>query len=262
MSTTASEALLEGQLHDVEIRYAVAPITHIDVRDPSANDDGTWTMSGYAAVFNQQTVLYDGKFVRISESIDPGFFDSVLREQKMAQPEGVVHFNLGHDMNRAVAATDVPAGQPGSLALSADRHGLRFLARVAKDDPDGLAMASKMRTGVLRQASFAFSIARAEWTDTETDEGPDESHRRLLEARHLYDVCGCPQGAYWQAEAGLRSYAAALGQPIEEMGGHHRQPSGGDHPVSPMREAGRVKPPVGVLLGESGIRHAKGTIAC
>lgn len=227
-----------------EIRYAVAPITHVDVRDPSANDDGTWTMSGYAAVFNQATVLYDGKFVRISESIDPGAFDLVLREQPMGQPSGVVHFNLGHDMNRAVAATDVPTGQPGSLELSADSHGLRFLARVAKDDPDGLAMASKMRTGVLKQASFAFTINRAEWTDTEKADGPDESHRRLLEIKHLYDVCGCPQGAYAQAEAGLRTYASALGHLdltlVREEGGLHRQPSvGGEEVVSPATGGNR-----------------------
>lgn len=245
-----------------EIRYAVAPITHIDVRDPSANSDGSWTMSGYAAVFNQSTVLYDGKFVRISESIDPAAFDAVLREQPMGQPAGVVHFNLGHDMNRAVAATDVPAGQPGSLTLRADSHGLGFLARVAKDDPDGLAMASKMRTGVLKQASFAFTINRAEWTDTENADGPDESHRRLLEVKHLYDVCGCPQGAYSQAEAGLRTYARALGHLDPELllasGGLPRQPSGGESTVSPATGGGAAlrRPPVEVLLG-AGRTHLK-----
>jgi phage head maturation protease len=55
-----------------ELRYAVTPITHVEVRDPSGNPDDTWTMSGYAAVFNQSTILFDSKFVRLSESIDPG----------------------------------------------------------------------------------------------------------------------------------------------------------------------------------------------
>lgn len=197
-----------------EVRYAVAPITNIDVRDPSSNHDGTWTMSGYAAVFDQETVLYDGKFIRITETIDPAAFDRVLREQGLGSPAGVVHFNLGHDMNRAVAATDVPAGMPGSLVLRADASGLFYFARVPKDDPDGVAMASKMGTRVLAQASFAFTIARAEWTDTENDEGPDVSHRRILEIAHLYDVCACPQGAYAQTVSQLRSNAAAIGWPV------------------------------------------------
>src|ERR1051326_8710301 len=102
------------------MRFVVAPITHVDVRDPSGNADNTWTMSGYAAVKNQQTTLYNGKFVKLTESIDTAAFDNVLKDQAMSQPDGVVHFNFGHDMNRAVAATNVPAGQPGSLHLRSD----------------------------------------------------------------------------------------------------------------------------------------------
>lgn len=218
-----------------ELRYAVTPITHVDVRDTSGTDDNTWTMSGVAAVFNQTTTLYDSKFVRLTESIDPSFFNRVLRDQPLDRTEGVVHFNFGHDMNRVVAATDVPAGQPGSLQLSIDKKvGLRFLAKVPRDDPDGVAMASKMRSGVVRQASFAFTIAAYEDTTTESEDGPDTEHRTLLECKHLYDVCATAQGAYPQTVSSLRSYAAALGQPIDEMGGQLRQPDlGGGIIVSP-----------------------------
>ena len=224
------------------LRYAVAPITHVDVRDPYATSDNTWTMSGYAAVFNQETTLFDSNFLRATESIAPTFFDRTLREQDLGQPSGVVHFNFGHDMNRAVASTYVPAGQPGSLQLSSDAHGLRFLARVPKDDPDAVAMAVKMRSGVVRQASFAFTIARDEYVFTETDDGPATEHRTLLECKHLYDVCATPQGAYWQTVSSLRSLAAALGQP-EISGGLPLQPtSGGASPAS--RENGGGAEPV------------------
>jgi HK97 family phage prohead protease len=228
MSTTKPDESREQRHASYEaehgdVRYVVAPITQVDVRDTTGNGDDTWTMSGYAAVFNQETTLYDGKFLKVTEHIDPQFFDAVLREQPMAEPSGVVHFNLGHDMNRSVAATDVSAGQPGWLNLKADTAGLNFLAKVARDDPDGIAMASKMRTGVLRQASFAFTIAKAEWTTIETDDGPDEDHRTLLSAAHLYDVCACPQGAYPQTTSQLRSYAAAIGQ-LAGGEGHAHQP--------------------------------------
>lgn len=214
MSETASELIVP------EFRYVVAPITHVDVREPQANDDNTWTMSGYAAVFNEATTLYDGRFLKLTEEIAPTAFDRVLRDQGLATPEGVVHFNFGHDMNRAVAATDVPAGQPGSLQLRADAHGLGFLAKVPRDDPDGVAMAVKMRTGVLRQASFAFNVGSDKVEIEETDERTIE-HRTILELSHLYDVCTTPQGAYSQTVTNLRSLAAALGQPVE--GGQPRQ---------------------------------------
>jgi HK97 family phage prohead protease len=226
-----------------ELRYAITPITHVEVRDPTGNPDDTWTMSGYAAVFNQQTILFDSKFIRLTESVDPAFFDRVLREQPLNRPEGVVHYNFGHDMNRAVAATDVPQGMPGSLRIGpADAHGLPWLAKVPREDPDGVAMAVKMRTGVLRQASFAFTIGKAEYIVTENEDGPDEEHRRLLEADHLYDICACAQGAYPQAVSQLRSYAAAIGQPVGHHGGQPRHPGlGGERAVSPVSGGGAGK---------------------
>jgi HK97 family phage prohead protease len=215
-----------------ELRYAVAPITNVEVRDPTATDDNTWTMSGYAAVFNETTTLLNSKFIRLTESIDQRAFNRVLSEQPLSTSDGVVHFNFGHDMTRAVAATDVPAGKPGSLELSTDKRGLRFLAKVPRDDPDGIAMAVKMRNGVVRQASFAFTINEASYDYTEAEEGQDTEHRTILDVQHLYDVCATPQGAYSSTEAGLRSYGASLGQP-QEWGGQHRQPdSGGEIDVS------------------------------
>src|SRR6266496_1497177 len=95
--------------------YLVSPIERVDVRDSSATHDNTWTMSGYAAVFNQQATVFDSQFTRATVEIDSHAFDRVMKEQDFTAPDGVVHFNHGHDMMAAVAATDVPAGQPGSL---------------------------------------------------------------------------------------------------------------------------------------------------
>lgn len=205
------------------LRYAVAPIIDVDVRD-SSDSQGWWTMSGYAAVFSEETTLYDGKFFKVTEEISPEFFDRVLREQPLGSPAGVVHFNMGHDMNTAVAATDVPSGQPGSLVLKADKKGLNFLAKVPKDDPDGVRMAVKMRSGVIRQASFAFTVNERKIEIIESEEERDVEHWTLVDCKHLYDVCATPQGAYPQTVAGLRSLAHALGQPVEGDP-FHRQPT-------------------------------------
>jgi HK97 family phage prohead protease len=222
-------------MSDVERFYAVAPIEMVDVRDSSSNDDNTWTMSGYAAVFGHKAEVFTSKFVHATVEIGKQAFSRVLSEQQFTQPTGVVHFNRGHDMNTSVAATDVPSGQPGSLQLSVDKNGLRFLAKVSRDDPDGIALASKMRAGVVRQASFAFTTSGDEWTVTENGDGPDEEHRLITEVQHLYDVCAAPQGLFPQTVSSLQRYATLLGQP--DQGGHHRQPDlGGDNAVSPETE--------------------------
>jgi len=192
---------------DHQVRFAVAPIRGVEFRDASANGDGSWTISGYAAVFDQETVLYDGSYQQIRESIAPTAFDDVLR----SNPQ--VHLNFGHDMNRAVAATDVPAGQIGSLELSTDSHGLRFMARVDRNDPDAQALAVKMSRGVVRQASFAFTIDQESSVSSVTSDGRDATTYRIERVRNLYDVCCTPQGAYAQTESMLRSMGASTGQP-------------------------------------------------
>jgi HK97 family phage prohead protease len=212
-----------------EFRYIVSPIERVEVRDPSGNGDNTWTMSGYAAVFDQQTTLYDGRFTQINEQIDRRAFDTVMRDQAMGEPSGVVHFNFGHDMNRAVAATNVPAGQPGSLQLSVDSQGLYFLAKVPRDDPDGVALAAKMRSGVVAQSSFAFTIDgidTAESTDEET--GRTTYSDTITEVGHLYDVCACSQGAYSSTVSGLRTYARQLGRPSHDEADRPREPETAD----------------------------------
>lgn len=190
-----------------QMRYAVAPIRDVDFRDASANHDGSWTISGYAAVFGQETVLYDGEYRQVRESIAPNAFDRVLSDSPL------VHLNFGHDMNRAVASTDVPAGEIGSLELSTDSHGLRFMARVDRNDPDAQALAVKMSRGVVRQASFAFNIAAETPSRSEGDDGREILSYRIDEIRALYDVCCTPQGAYSQTETTLRSLGASFGQP-------------------------------------------------
>lgn len=217
-----------------EFFSAIVPLSGIEVRDPSANPDNTWTFSGYASVFNEQAVFLDSKWLRVLIEVDPGAFDELMRTQRFDQPDGVVHYNRGHNMDLAVAATDVAAGQPGSLQLGVDAHGLRYLAKVSKDDPDGLALAVKMRDGVIKQASMAFMVGDQQIVETETEEGPDVVLRRILSVAQLFDVCACPQGVFSQTVSDLQQFAGPLfgkfghpGAGTLALGGHPRQPAGG-----------------------------------
>ncbi len=228
----------------VERFYAVAPIEMVDVRDNEAQ--GTWTMSGYATVFNSRGTIYDNKFERMTVQIDPHAFDRLFSEQDFTSPEGVVHFNRGHDPNTSVAATDVPAGQPGSLKLSVDQNGLRFLAKVSRDDPDGIALAAKMRAGVVKQASFAFVAAREKFSYPDEGDDRDLIDRYISEIKQIYDVCATSRGVMAQTISQLESYAKLLGQPSQ--GDHRHQPDlgegkstspvmGGSQDITPPRSA-------------------------
>lgn len=216
-----------------ELFSAIVPLTFVEVRDPSRNPDNTWTFSGYASVFNQQAIYLDSKWLRVMVEVDPGAFDELMRTQRFDQPDGVVHYNRGHNMDLAVAATDVPAGQPGSLQLGVDAHGLRYLAKSSKDDPDAVALAVKLRDGVVKQASMAFMVGDQQIVETETDEGPDIVLRKILTVSQLFDVCACPQGVFSQTVSELQEFAAPLysrfGHPgAVALGGHPRQLADGE----------------------------------
>jgi HK97 family phage prohead protease len=207
-----------------QLRFAVAPVAGIEVRDPSANSDGSWTISGYAAVFDQETTLYDGAYSQVRESIAPGAFDEVLRSRPL------VHLNFGHDMNRAIASTDVPAPQIGSLTLATDARGLKFFAKVDRNDPDAQALAVKMSRGVARQASFAFTIGAEDPPVMQAGaDGRQVETLRITQVKSLMDVCVTPQGAYPQTVATLRS----LGGMVRTLPGDL---TGGDGPpaVAPL----------------------------
>jgi HK97 family phage prohead protease len=189
------------------LRLAVSPLTRVEVRDATGTGDGSWTIEGYAAVYEQETTLFDlAGWYRVREEIARGAFADVL--QRLAHGDGLVHLNHGHDMKTAMAATDVRG--IGQLELSDDFHGMRFFARVDQEDPDAKSLAVKMGRGVVRQSSFAFTIEDEELVEsTVMDDGTVDQLWRILKVGDLYDVCVAAQGAYPQTESSLRSLAAA-----------------------------------------------------
>lgn len=181
-----------------EMRTVAVPLRDLQWRE-SGSGDGTRILSGYAAVFNQTTTLYSGKYYELQEVIAPTAFDEVLSRN----PD--VHLNIGHDMSRAIARTGIKG--VGGLELSVDAHGLRVYARLNPADPDVQALAAKMDIGVMDQMSFAFRMG-ATTEVCMTDENGRETELLTIDSvSELYDVCVCAQGAYSTTEAALRSLA-------------------------------------------------------
>lgn len=189
------------------LRLAVTSLKDVQVRDASATGDGSWTIEGYAAVYEQETTLFDiPGYLRVDEELARDALSGVI--ERANRGDELVHLNHGHDMKTAVAASNVDG--IGGLELGNDFHGMRFFARVDAEDPDAQRLAVKSRRGVVRQASFAFDIGDEELIESrELEDGTWLYKYRINEVSHLYDVCMCAQGAYPQTESYVRSLASA-----------------------------------------------------
>ena len=225
-------------MSDAHLVVADVPVTQWRVVDPSQSGDGSWIIEGYGAVFGQRTRLWNGRSFVVTEQIQQGAFRDALERVDHQDPveRTLVHLNYGHDMMSAVASTDAP-GPIGRLALREDQTGLWFSSRVAADDPDVQRMVAKMRHGIVRQASFAFTVDKETVTYGTADDGRDLEDVTIEKVRDLFDVCVCPQGAYPQTESFVRSiHAAYVGRSPMVGEGHQRRPdvSGGVIDVAPV----------------------------
>ena len=147
-----------------------------------AIDDATVAVEGYAAVFNQETVI-GGQW---REQIAKGAFrDAIGRDD--------VVFLVNHD------GLPLARSRSGTLELSEDDHGLHIRALLDPTDPDVRAIVPKMKRGDLDKMSFAFVPTRQSWDDE------DDMPRRTIEEAKLHDVSIVTTPAYSGTEIGLRS---------------------------------------------------------
>lgn len=194
----------------VERRILSVPLLGVEFREPGAVDSGgDWfTLTGHAAVFDQTTTLYKGRTFQVTETIARGAFDEVLADS----PD--VHLNVNHDMSLVLARTGISG--VGGLEVSTDPIGLRVYARISPRLSYAQDLAELMRTGVVDQMSFAFSIGNETFTNS-TDEatGYETDHFQINQVSALYDCTVCAQGAYPTTDAVLHSRAIAAGRTIE-----------------------------------------------
>jgi HK97 family phage prohead protease len=114
-------------------------------------DDGTMRLSGYAAVFNDNSVPLP--FV---ERIAPGAFRKTLSET----PD--VRLLINHE-GLPLART-----KNGTLTLSEDERGL-YMDAVIADTQEGRDLYTLVQRGDLDQMSFAFRVIRQKWNEGRTE---------------------------------------------------------------------------------------------
>ena len=142
-------------------------------------------VSGYAAVFNQETDI-GGMF---REVIKPGAFKEAIGRDDVV-------FLINHD-GLPLART-----RSGTLTLREDERGLLMDTTLDENDPDVKAIVGKMKRGDLDKMSFAFWPEVQSWDDTQ------DPPLRSVERAKLYDVSIVTTPAYDGTDIGLRSLEA------------------------------------------------------
>jgi HK97 family phage prohead protease len=160
----------------------ILPLEDVEWRKSGAGD-GQLTVRGHAAVFNRLSLDLGG----FRERIAPDAFTAALDRN----PD--VHALWDHDTKYVLART-----KNKTLDLREDPQGLHFWAKVA-DTSYAKDLRLLMERGDVDQASFAFTVARDEWT---TDDHENVT-RTILEVGELYDVTITAQGAYPQTDAAV-----------------------------------------------------------
>jgi len=152
--------------------------TALEIR---ADDDGL-KVSGYAAVFDQETSI-GGQF---NEKIARGAFAGAVGRDDVV-------FLINHE-GLPLART-----RSGTLTLREDERGLYMETMLDEKDPDVRAIVPKMQRGDLDKMSFAFRPTRQTWDDS------GDIPTRTIEEASLFDVSIVTTPAYAGTEIGLRS---------------------------------------------------------
>jgi HK97 family phage prohead protease len=176
------------------IRMIELPAAQVEFRADDKEDGTLGTLRGYAAVFNEDTVIdsWEGRFV---ERIMPGAFERTLVEDG---PRIKVLFNHGFDPSIG----DKPLGKP--RVMREDKRGL--YVEVPLDDTSyNRDIVASLRSGALDGQSFRFSVKREEWEDAPE---PGLLPTRTLMQLRLYEFGPVTFPAYEATTAGVRAREA------------------------------------------------------
>jgi uncharacterized protein len=151
--------------------------------------NGVLQVGGYAIRFNEPADSGQGW----AEVCDPQMLTRTLRENSD------VRLLREHDPSKLLART-----KPGTLNLTVDTQGLRFIATM---QPTDIAADTyqNLKAGNLDGCSFGFNCVRDEWSTT-ADGTP---LRRLLDV-DLYEISICSWPFYNTTSADARSRAAQM----------------------------------------------------
>lgn len=132
------------------------------------------TVEGYATTFNQPYTLYDGRYYKIIEQIDPGAFEECDMSDVIMQ----------YDHEGRVFARN----KNNTLKLEVDSIGLKITADLSGTDI-GRQLYQEIKGGYTDKMSFGFMVKEDQRTYTEDYENDVETCLRTIKKiSKLYDV--------------------------------------------------------------------------
>ncbi|MBQ0112224.1 MAG: HK97 family phage prohead protease [Bacteroidales bacterium] len=180
---------IKNLINEKEVQFRDFHSLKIETRQ---NEDGKdeLVVEGVACTFNQETVLYKGKYYEDREKIDPNAFD----ECDMTD----VIFNYNH-CGRVYART-----RNKSLELSIKEDGLHVKAVLMNDDEGHKELYRDIQSGLIDKMSFAFHVEESKWEYTENGEYTVYT-RTVTKIDKLYDVSAVDIPAYDTTSISARS---------------------------------------------------------
>lgn len=147
---------------------------HFNFEIRSAEEDKELYVEGYAATFNDSTVLWEHDGIQYRESIDANAF----HEADLTD----VIFNYNHS-GKVMART-----RNNTLQLNTDGRGLYIRARL-DGTTEGRQLYEEIQGGYIDRMSFQFSVSDAEYD-------PANHTRTIKKFKKLYDVSAVDIPAY------------------------------------------------------------------
>lgn len=155
-----------------------------------AQDDTSYTVTGYATTFDQPYTLYSDGNYEIREVIDPGAFAKCDMSDVIMQYE--------HE-GRVFARN-----KNGTLALESDDNGLKITAALGGTEI-GRQLYEEIKGGYTDKMSFAFVVSDQK-RDIEIVGGKTIVTRRITGIRKLYDVSAVSMPANDNTSISARSF--------------------------------------------------------
>lgn len=174
---------------DIERRGVGEPVK-VEVR---AEGDAPM-VSGYAALFNEETVI--AGFFR--EKIAPGAFAGAVKSDD-------VRALFNHDPNYVLGRT-----KNNTLTLKEDGRGLFYDVTLNPDDPDAMSVRAKIQRGDVSGSSFGFTVEEEKWQ--EPAKNSRELPLRTILKASLFDVSPVTYPAYPTTTVSARSTAESIAE--------------------------------------------------
>lgn len=159
----------------------------------------TPTVSGYAALFNAETVIA-GLF---REQIAPGAFKSAIAGDD-------VRALFNHDPNYVLGRTTNQ-----TLTLREDGRGLFYDVTLNPDDPEAMSVRAKIQRGDVTGSSFGFTVDEERWQ--EPGKGSRDLPLRTIVRASLFDVSPVTYPAYPTTTVTARAKAEEVRTAAEVM---------------------------------------------